>query len=199
VPAASRAQYKARRCNGALVTVPNAGGAGAILSSSLSLLLRRSRACVIVALLSAALSACDGKKESRGSSEPATQTVAQARQSQQPPVRSSATAAPSPVDAIQPAGTEPPQSAAPVRASFDCEHARKRVEILICSDSGLAAADRELVRLYHTALAKAADENAVRAEQNDWIALRRDVCDSRACLAATYAQRRRELRTWTGP
>ena len=177
---------------------PNAGGAGAILSSSLSLLLRRSKACVIVALLSAALSACDGKKESRGSSEPATQTVAQARQPQQP-ARSSATAAPSPVDAIQPAGTEPPQSAAPFRASFDCGHARKRVEILICRDSGLAAADRELVRLYHTALTKAADENAVRAEQNDWIALRRDVCDSRACLAATYAQRRRELRTWIGP
>ena len=88
--------------------------------------------------------------------------------------------------------------AAPLTAhpSFDCATAHNQAERLICSDDGLAKRDVGLARLYRRARDHAVDENAVIAEQRDWIALRRNACTSKECLYRAYAHRERELEDW---
>ena len=102
----------------------------------------------------------------------------------------------SPQTGAAPDTTAPPMTAHP---SFDCATARNQAERLICSDDDLARRDAELDRLYRHARHRVTDEEALIAEQRDWIALRRDVCTSKECLHRAYARRERELDDWIGP
>ena len=81
--------------------------------------------------------------------------------------------------------------------SFDCAKvAPGSVEALVCQDAALAAADRELARVFAQALAASGDAPALRAGQRGWIK-GRDECwksaDRPGCVAAAYRLRTAEL------
>ena len=72
-------------------------------------------------------------------------------------------------------------------ASFDCQRASTRVEVLICSDPVLSMLDDQLGASY-----KAADPGralpTLRAEQRAWLA-QRSSCSDAACLGDMYRRR----------
>ena len=109
--------------------------------------------------------------------------------------------APAPTDPLAPAPppTEPDTAPPPVQAtsnpSFNCANARTRGEIAVCSDSGLAALDRQMAANYVDALRDA--DPATRAmlqRSRDRFLGYRDQCPSNACIAETYRGRIREIR-----
>jgi len=60
----------------------------------------------------------------------------------------------------------------PVVASFDCQKARSNYEILVCSDYGLAGADRQMSGAYRQALIltpEADKKKKIVAEQRKWL------------------------------
>ncbi len=83
--------------------------------------------------------------------------------------------------------------------SFDCTRTDSAVARLICADEGLAALDREAVRLL--ALARAGMDApallASEAAERDWLA-RRESCfladDAHECVVAAHVLRIRDLR-----
>lgn len=79
--------------------------------------------------------------------------------------------------------------------SFDCAKSQSAVEKLICSNSGLAALDRETARLFD--LAKAGGGPDLLASQRAWIAKRNDCAsstDKQRCVAELSVQRISQLR-----
>lgn len=96
------------------------------------------------------------------------------------------------------AAAAPAQSAAAPRPSFDCGLAQASAERLVCSDSELAALDRQLSEVYASARRKATNEHpsTLRAEQRGWIKGRNDCWkakDLRACVIDAYRLRIVEL------
>lgn len=86
------------------------------------------------------------------------------------------------------------EAEAPPEASFDCNDARSPAEEMVCRDSGLAAADRELARTYRRALEAGAPSRQLRAEQQDWYEIREDAARrSPAAVSRVYRQRIDEL------
>jgi uncharacterized protein YecT (DUF1311 family) len=80
------------------------------------------------------------------------------------------------------------------RPSFDCADARSRSEAMVCADPELAAADRRLGRAYARAIDAGVPARALRAEQDDWLAIREDAARrSPAAVASIYEQRTQEL------
>ncbi|MCU0256120.1 MAG: MliC family protein [Vicinamibacterales bacterium] len=69
-----------------------------------------------------------------------------------------------------------PAIGAAQKPTFDCAKAQGEVEQLICSDAGLAAADRKLDEVYKAAVAKAKGTllNQLRTEQRGWVKGRND-------------------------
>jgi uncharacterized protein YecT (DUF1311 family) len=97
-------------------------------------------------------------------------------------------AAPEPAPVIRP--PEPRYA----RPSFDCRSARSQAEEMVCADPQLAAADRRLARAYGRAVAAGVPPRALRAEQDDWLAIRDDAARySAAAVASVYDQRISEL------
>jgi len=76
--------------------------------------------------------------------------------------------------------------------SFDCAAAQSVVERLICTDSELAALDRDLASLYVRARAQAPDIEAFR--RNSYRAWQqKNICVNKPCLVGWYSDRRRQL------
>lgn len=88
------------------------------------------------------------------------------------------------------AAVEPPKH---VKPSFDCGLARSPVELLICKDEKLASQDAELSAAYRVASAEAADKQAVRQAQTDWMRSKRNRCTTTECISAAYSERLAEL------
>ncbi|MFC3079343.1 hypothetical protein ACFODL_14690 [Phenylobacterium terrae] len=85
---------------------------------------------------------------------------------------------------------EPPR----VRPSFDCRYAGSLSEEMVCSDPQLAAADRRLARAYERAVAAGVPRRYLRAEQDDWLAIREQAARrSPGAVADIYEQRTAEL------
>lgn len=85
--------------------------------------------------------------------------------------------------------------------SFDCTKASSRFERLVCSDSALAALDRQLSDTYGRALARSPHADELRAEQRGWIRGRDDCWradDAQACVREPYIVRIVELRIQNG-
>ena len=74
-------------------------------------------------------------------------------------------------------------------ASFDCDRAASEVEHIICGDSGLSRLDEALAEAYRQALSSAAEPDALRSQQADWLRDHRDPCRHRHCLVSAYRQR----------
>lgn len=112
-----------------------------------------------------------------------------------PPVPVVRAPVPVPGAAREPAFAERSESRiGPTRPSFDCDYARSRSEQLVCSDSQLAQADRRLNRAYNRAIRAGVPPRELRAEQDDWLAIREDAARrSPDAVADVYEQRIREL------
>ncbi len=77
--------------------------------------------------------------------------------------------------------------------SFDCRIATGTVEQIICHDSNLAEADRDLNQTYEaTAAETGIDPKRLRHEEDIWL-LARNKCTTNACVAAAYASRKTQL------
>ena len=109
--------------------------------------------------------------------------------------------APAPIDPLVPAPLPTEQAAAPppgqatANPSFNCANARTRGEIAVCSDSGLAALDRQMAATYVEALRDAdpATSAMLRRSRDRFLGYR-DQCPSNDCIAETYRGRIREIR-----
>ena len=82
-------------------------------------------------------------------------------------------------------------SCAAFAQSFNCEHARTKVEKLICDSEELSALDTKLDSAYQLALSKFDPEDARRLllEQRTWLGRTRNACRDEACLERAYSQR----------
>jgi uncharacterized protein len=66
---------------------------------------------------------------------------------------------------------------------------------MVCADPSLALADRLLAQSLERAIDSGVSRNMLRAEQEDWLAIRDDAARySRKAVADVYAQRIGELR-----
>jgi uncharacterized protein YecT (DUF1311 family) len=100
------------------------------------------------------------------------------------------------VEASESAALEPgPQSSYPGRPSFDCNDARTKGEIAVCSDSGLSALDVNMAAQYRRALTSASPEQrGLLQSTRDRFLAYRDRCPNRQCIGDAYVGRMREIR-----
>lgn len=88
----------------------------------------------------------------------------------------------------------PPAAVSTVRPSFDCRRARTSGERAVCSNSALAALDRDMAAQYRSAVANGSpDDRRLLAQTRDRFLMYRDRCGSDQCIAATYRGRMREI------
>ena len=91
----------------------------------------------------------------------------------------------------------PPEDAAPASTSpsFDCDDARTRGELMVCSDPSLAALDRQMAAQFESAVADAnpAQRALLERTRGRFLAYR-DGCRSDACVADSYRGRMAEIR-----
>ncbi len=85
-------------------------------------------------------------------------------------------------------------------ASFDCASAASRIEHMICADAALSMADSALGTVFTGALAASPHPQALRADQRQWIASKRDKAATpnelmSACQTRT-ADLRRQVADW---
>lgn len=77
-----------------------------------------------------------------------------------------------------------------VVVGVDCADTRSLADEMTCSDPALTAADRQMVRAFRRAVRAGAPYGQLRAEQNDWMAMREDAAlRSPRALARLYDQR----------
>jgi uncharacterized protein len=81
----------------------------------------------------------------------------------------------------------------PFAPSFDCTKASTGQERLICSDRELSKLDVDMASAYANARQKAADVNALKAEQRLWLRNSQKTCSDKDCLVAAYQSRIAEL------
>ena len=82
--------------------------------------------------------------------------------------------------------------------SFNCKHAKKGAERMVCSSEELSVLDLELAGLYGRTQIELPkwDALAAKKEQRDWL-LHRDACGPAfECILNSYHQRIQELRNW---
>ncbi|QIL02540.1 hypothetical protein G7078_06885 [Sphingomonas sinipercae] len=80
------------------------------------------------------------------------------------------------------------------KPSFNCRFARTRGEVAVCSDSGLAALDRQMASQFNNAMGRAdAEQRALLTSTRSGFLAFRDRCRSDACVADTYRGRMREI------
>lgn len=115
-----------------------------------------------------------------------------ARAAAQPPLEAALPReTPSAVASAQAAGAR----TAPETSRFDaCADAPTPAYEMVCSDRWLAQADQRMKRAYSAALAAGVPPEALRRDQEDWLAVREDAAQiSRRAVADIYRQRTREL------
>jgi uncharacterized protein YecT (DUF1311 family) len=84
------------------------------------------------------------------------------------------------------------------RADADCSGAHSAAEAMVCADPDLARADRRLTRAYRAAARSGVPLGQLRAEQDDWLAIREDAAQrSPRAVAQIYDQRIEELESMT--
>jgi hypothetical protein len=119
--------------------------------------------------------------------EPATQPETGAAPPEQPQP-----AVPQPEQQPRPAT---PPSTGGAHPSFDCGKARTKGEIAVCSNSGLAALDRNMAAQYGRAVDDATPrQRALLRTTRDRFLAYRDRCPNRSCIGDAYVGRMREIR-----
>ena len=130
--------------------------------------------------------------------QPAPEVPAPAESNEAAPAQGNSAA---PVPPAAPAPAPPPaarpEPARPVsaRPSFDCARARSKSELAVCSNSGLAALDRNLAAQYARSLdAATAEQRQLLHQTQDRFLRYRDRCANNACIGDAYVGRMREIR-----
>ena len=78
--------------------------------------------------------------------------------------------------------------------SFDCDAARTRGEIAVCSDPGLAALDRQMAGQFNSAMSRGdAQQRSLLQRTRGRFLSYRDRCATNQCVAETYRSRMREI------
>lgn len=114
--------------------------------------------------------------------------------------------APAPAPAARDIAPVPPRiavAAAPprpvVQPSFNCRYAASRSERMVCGDAELARLDQRLDRAFERAVASGIPYRELRAEQDDWLAIREDAARrSPDAVESIYRQRIGELEDLAG-
>lgn len=107
--------------------------------------------------------------------------------------------------AVPPLATPAPANQSAVRPSFNCDQARTKGEIAVCSDGGLATLDRNMAAQYRRAITNASPEQqALLRRTRDRFLGYRDRCPNRSCISDSYVGRMREIRdimdgSWQAP
>ncbi len=130
--------------------------------------------------------------------EPVETRTARVRDAAPVPTREAAPAPPREAAPPPPrvAAVTPPPAARP---SFNCRYAGTRAERMICADPVLAQLDRRLDRAFDRAVSSGIPYRELRAEQDDWLAIREDAARrSPAAVESIYRQRIAELNDLAG-
>jgi len=105
------------------------------------------------------------------------------------------TAVTSPETQCGPASPPTLRPSANATLSFNCANARTKGEIAVCSDSGLAALDRNMAAQYRRAISGASpQQQAILQSTRDRFLRYRDRCPNRQCIGDAYVGRMREIR-----
>jgi uncharacterized protein YecT (DUF1311 family) len=83
--------------------------------------------------------------------------------------------------------------------SFNCRYARTNAERMVCGNADLAAADRRLNDAFENAIAAGADREALRLEQDRWLAQREGAAPDPEAVREAYERRTRELESLEAP
>jgi uncharacterized protein YecT (DUF1311 family) len=112
--------------------------------------------------------------------------------------------APQPTDGVDPLAPvseapvtepQPAQDGPAADPSFNCDNARTRGEIAVCTDPGLANLDRQMASQFNYALSGAdAEQRAILGQTRDRFLRFRDNCRTSSCIADAYRGRIREVR-----
>ncbi|MNX37405.1 hypothetical protein D3C86_677110 [compost metagenome] len=78
-------------------------------------------------------------------------------------------------------------------ASFPCDQAGTQTEKMICFDPQVSALDKSMSDTYWQLYKSAADKQALRQSQRDWLRYVRNACASLDCLRDAYQARIRDL------
>ena len=70
-------------------------------------------------------------------------------------------------------------------ASLNCEHAKARVEVIICADEDLVRLEEAVASMYHDAMQHSADVGRLRRSQRTWLS-RRNACADYDCVEEAY-------------
>ena len=96
-------------------------------------------------------------------------------------------------EGIQPEQEQQPQPAA-ASPSFDCNAARRRSEIAVCNDPGLAVLDRQMATEFNRAMIGAErNQRRLLERTRDRFLSYRERCATNQCIAETYRSRLREI------
>lgn len=86
--------------------------------------------------------------------------------------------------------------ASATQAVLDCSRARTAVERVLCSSPRAALADQRMALAFRAAFARAADRDALRADQQRWQTQVRDACVDADCLVRVFDERVADLEDW---
>ena len=78
-------------------------------------------------------------------------------------------------------------------AAIDCSRAKTNADLMICSNSQLAAAQEEMAWVFRQALRRGVDQSLLRDSQRNWYENERNVCNDAPCLLKAFNDRSAEL------
>ena len=78
-------------------------------------------------------------------------------------------------------------------AAIDCSRAKTNADLMICSNSRLAAAQEEMAWTFRQALRRGVDQILLRDSQRTWCENERNVCNDAPCLLKAFEERSAEL------
>ena len=81
-------------------------------------------------------------------------------------------------------------------AAIDCSRAKTNADLMICSNSSLAAAQEEMAWVFRQALRRGVDQILLRDSQRNWYENERNVCNDAPCLLKAFNDRSAELASY---
>lgn len=80
-----------------------------------------------------------------------------------------------------------------VWAVIDCSRAKTNADLMICSNSELAAAQERMAWTFRQALQRGVDRDLLQDSQREWYENERNVCNDAPCLFKAFDERGAEL------
>ena len=78
-------------------------------------------------------------------------------------------------------------------AAIDCSRAKTNADLMICSNSKLAAAQEDMAWTFRQALQRGVDQSLLRDSQRSWYHNDRNSCNDAPCLLKAFEERSAEL------